>query len=399
MEKIKVAVFFGGQSFEHDVSILTGIQAIEVMDITKYEPIPVYVDKEGLWWTGKSLTDTKTYPITNYKSAKVKQISLSTGDSQTPPHLKIKNACIFGEKYINFDIVLLAFHGGVGESGGMQGIFESNNIPYTGANITSSAIYMNKFATKCICRSLGINVLEEIIITKPTTGNFIDIKAITKDIKVKYPVCAKPLNLGSSVGVYKAKNIEELSAAILNIFKLDSEVIIEPFVENLIEYNIAVIKGKKGEIITSAIESPNNNDTFLSFEDKYGANGGKKKGLTISAMPSDELVNSRRIFTPKLSSKTQKFIEVSAKKLFATMGRAGSPRIDFLADGKKDLVWLNEVNPIPGAFAFYIWENSKPAINYSDLISIIIENGFKDFDEKNKDIDLKTSSSVIFKKK
>ena len=400
MNKIKVAVFFGGKSFEHDVSILTGIQVIQAIDITKYEPFPVYVDSDGYWWTGDALLDTKNYPISDSLKSKLSNVSLQAGEATIRPSLKIINAPLFGKKRIPFDIAFLAFHGAEGESGAFQGLFETLNVAYTGADVISSSVYMSKIATKQICKSLNINVLPETIISKPVNEEFIDIESLLKKVKVSYPLCAKPANLGSSVGVCKVSNKEELSSALLDIFKMDNTAILEPFVENLIEYNIAVMKNLDGEIITSVIESPNNENTFLSFKDKYlSENGAKKKGLNISAMPSDELIESRRKFQPTLTKKQEDFITQSAKSLFDFMGATGNPRIDFLSNKKTGEIWLNEVNPIPGAFAFYLWQNSTHHISYTELIDIIIENGFKNYDKRQYEINLKTSDSSIFKKK
>lgn len=400
MNKIKVAVFFGGKSFEHDVSILTGIQVIQAIDITKYEPFPVYVDSEGYWWTGAELLNTKNYPISDALKSKLSNISLQVGEATIRPSFKILNSTLFGKKRIPFDIAFFAFHGAEGESGAFQGLFETLNVPYTGADILSSSVYMSKIATKQICKTLNINVLPETVIIKPSDTEFIDIEKLLHNVKVSYPLCAKPANLGSSVGVCKVSNKEELSSAILDIFKMDNMAILEPFVENLVEYNVAVMKNLDGKIITSVIESPNNDNTFLSFKDKYlSENGAKKKGLSVSAMPSDELIESRRKFKPDLTAQQENFITQSAESLFAFMGATGNPRIDFLSNKKTGEIWLNEVNPIPGAFAFYLWQNSEYNISYTELIDIVIENGFKNYDARQREINLKTSDSTIFKKK
>ena len=399
MNKIKVAVFFGGPSFEHDVSILTGLQVMQVIDITKYDPFPVYVDIDGNWWTGKALLNMKNYPLNEKVRADLLHISLPVGIKSDTPKFTISNPKIFGKKFIDFDIAFFAFHGNFGENGPMQGIMEALNIPYTGADISSSTLYMSKSETKAICRNLGINVLEEVSISKPSITEKFDISDITKNIKIKYPVFVKPANLGSSVGISKANNKKELEAAILNVFKLDNTVMIEPFVPNLKEYNVAVMKNLDGEIITSVIESPIEKHEFLDFKDKYlASDGAKKTGPAKLAVPTEGLLSMGREYAPKITNEMKDFIENSAKKLFEYMGATGNPRIDFLCDSKTGELWLNEANPIPGAFAFYLWERSKYKINYTKLVDIIIQNGFKNFDARQKSIDLKTSASVIFKK-
>ncbi|MBR1544575.1 MAG: hypothetical protein IJ638_01365, partial [Alphaproteobacteria bacterium] len=311
----------------------------------------------------------------------------------------IFNPKFFGRKVIDFDIAFFAFHGNGGENGPMQGLMELLNIPYTGADISSSTLYMSKAETKAVCRNLGIDVLDEVILSKPNMTEKFNISDMTKEIKIKYPAFVKPANLGSSVGIAKVKNKAELQSAILNVFKLDNTVIIEPFVENLKEYNVAVMKNLDGEIITSVIESPVEKHEFLDFKDKYLASDGTKKvGPAKLAVPSEGLLSMGREYAPKLDKKSQDFIENSAKKLFEYMGATGNPRIDFLCNAKTKKIWLNEVNPIPGAFAFYLWERSKYKINYTKLIDIIIKNGFKNFDARQKNIDLKSSASIIFKK-
>jgi D-alanine-D-alanine ligase len=257
---------------------------------------------------------------------------------------------------------------------------------------------MSKIKTKHICKTLGINVLEEIVLTKPSITENFNIKKVTENLEIKYPVFIKPANLGSSIGIAKATNLNELQSAILQIFKLDTQAIIEPIIENIKEYNIAVIKNTDDEIITSVIETPLNKNNLLDFKEKYLAKDGcKKSGPTKLTVPTEGLLSMGREYNPQISKEMKLFIENSAKKLFAYMGATGNPRIDFLCNSKTGEIWLNEVNPIPGSFGFYLWEKSKYKINYSKLISIIIENGFKNYKNNNINIDLKTSSSRIFK--
>jgi len=387
----KVAVFFGGKSYEHDISILTGLQVCQVMDITKYQPIPVYVNKVGRLFIGPQLLNSKFYPVNEYKESQLTEVVIPVGE--TYPILQQRFG--FFKKKIPFDIAFLAFHGADGESGGWQGLLETAGIPYTGADVKSSAVYMNKKITKDICRALGIKVLDDCIIRKPT-ADFYDIKELLKKFLLKYPVMAKPLSLGSSVGIHRVENLEELAAACIDIFKLGDDAICEPFVENLVEYNVAVIKNKKGEIITSAIEKPKPKGGVLSFADKYLDDGnGKKcaKKKMVSVMPSRQLIESRREFDPKLTPEQEKFIRESATNLLAEMGGTGAPRIDFISDGNTGEIWLNEVNPIPGAWAFYLWEKAEDRITYQELVGILLHN----LNYNAQNIDLKHSASIVFK--
>ncbi|MCL2017276.1 MAG: D-alanine--D-alanine ligase [Alphaproteobacteria bacterium] len=383
----KIAVFFGGQSFEHDVSILTGLQVCQVMDRSRYQPIPVYVDRKGHLWIGKELSYTINYPIDDYMRSKLSRVSLEIGNCGS---LAVTGG-IF-KRRIKFDAAFLAFHGGSGESGAWQGALAAAKITYAGASVLASSVYMSKHITKLLCRQSGINVLPETIVRRPET---IDIAKITAGLDIKYPVIVKPESLGSSVGVSRANNKGELSAALLAVFKMDTAAIIEPFVENLVEYNIAVMK-KDGAIVTSTIETPNSGGEVWSFAGKYMGDGAKKKKTGfLDAMPSDEVLASRREYAPKITAKQENFIRSSAVKLFDLLGANGAPRIDYLCNSKTGEIWLNEVNPIPGAFAFYLWRNSMHAVSYQDLVSILLDNAFNE--ESVQAFDLNASGSKIFK--
>ena len=387
----KVAVFFGGRSYEHDVSVLTGIQVCQVMDVTKYEPIPVYVNKVGRIFVGKQLLDTRFYPVNEYKESLLTEVIIPVGEAY--PVLQQR----FGmfKKKIPFDIAFLAFHGADGESGGWQGLFEAAAVPYTGADVKSSAVYMDKRLAKNICRGLGIKVLDDFVVRKPI-ADFYDIKTILADFPLAYPVMAKPVSLGSSVGIHRCNNFDELCAACVEIFKLGDDAITEPFVENLTEYNVALVRNKAGEIITSAIERPNFSGESLSFADKYLAEGSKKKVGKKVAFSLDalrKLVHSRREFHPNLKPEQENFIRESGMKVFAEMGATGAPRIDFISNGKTGEIWLNEINPIPGSFAFHLWELAKDRITYQEIVDTLLLR--PNYSAQN--IDLKQSASIVFK--
>jgi D-alanine-D-alanine ligase len=386
----KIAVFFGGKSYEHDISVLTGLQVCQVMDITKYQPLPVYMNKVGRLFVGRQLLDSKFYPVNEFKESKLTEVVIPVGE--TYPTLQTR----FGlfKKKIPFDVAFLAFHGADGESGGFQGLLETAGIPYTGAGVLASAVYMDKKVTKDVCRALGIKVLDDFIVKRPA-DDFYDIKKLLDDFPLKYPVMAKPLSLGSSVGVHRCGNLDELCSACVDIFKLGDNVICEPFIENLVEYNVAITKNKDGKIVTSAIEKPNASGEILSFADKYLSKNGKKGGKkgAIPVIPSRALIESRREFSPNITKEQESFIRDSAEKLFAELGATGAPRIDFIGDSKTSEIWLNEVNPIPGSFAFYLWEKSDDKITYQELVDMILANT----NCSVQNIDLKQSASVVFK--
>ena len=391
MQKKKIGVFFGGQSVEHDVSILTGLQVCQVMDVSKYEVVPFYVDNNGAIWTGAPLLSTKSYPIDS--NTKITRMNFVIG--RTDGIALVSEAGIFKKK-IQLDAAFLAFHGGAGESGIYSAMFEAANLPYAGASVLASSVYMSKYVTKLACRALGIKVLPETLVRRPE-GSF-DIDAISKSLKIEFPVIVKPESLGSSVGVSRADNISELAIGLAKVFKVDPVAMIEPFVENLVEYNVAVMS-KNGKTITSAIESPNGGGKLLTFANKYMDDGCKKKSdASLDAMPSDALINSRREYHPNITTEQEEFIRDSAAKLFDAMGATGSPRIDFYSNSETGELWMNEVNPIPGAFAFYLWRATKPSISYQELVSSQLDNAFSRKNEQSKSFNLSAAGSLIFRK-
>ena len=398
MQKKKVFVFFGGKSFEHDVSILTGIDVCMSIDSTKYDVYPVYIDINNKWWFGEELLDKGNYPLNDYVKQDLTRVQFVIKDNKG--FLESEKANIFGmRKRFDFDIAFLAFHGDYGETGFFQGLCETANIPYTGCDAKASAVFMDKSLTKRIAKSLGIPVLEEQVIKKPAGNDFFDIEDLASQIKLPLPLIVKPNSLGSSVGVKKANNNDELYAAILSIFALGDDVLLEPFVENLEEYNISVSRAF-GETKTSVIERPKKkNDELLSFNEKYRAGGSKGKmggkfGGAKTAGAS-AMLSMTRDFNPKeLTENDVKNIQNWAKTLFDEVGGNGDPRIDFLCNSKTKELFMCEVNPLPGSFAYYLWEASDPAVSYTELLTALLDEAENKFARKRQSIIL--TESKIF---
>ncbi len=394
-DKKTVAVLFGGKSPEHDVSILTGLQVIESIDSTAFDIIPVYIDQKGKWWTGKDLLDRKNYHFSDNTKKQLQQIQLNLGEDFTsqPFFSSVKKSMLSKTKKFAFDIAFFAFHGSAGESGQLQGVFETVGIPYTGPRVSSASIWMDKSISKRLFKEAGIKVLPELILKKEEKNNLETIKKLFKKEKLSFPVCAKPCNLGSSICVFKATDMTELYSAILEILKVDTEVMIEPFVKNLIEYNVAVTKSLTGKIEVSAIESPIKNDDCLSFKDKYLSEGGIDNKLSVSL--SEGMASASRDLNPKLTKEQKTFIVESAEKAFVATRGTGAPRIDFLCNNKSKEVWLNEINPIPGSLGYYLWEAKK--VGFTNLLTALIYEALsekKKLDENT--LDLKSFNASIF---
>jgi len=395
-DKKTIAVIFGGKSAEHDISVLTGLQIIEAIDTTQYNPIPVYVDQAGEWWTGQELLNRKNYYLTPKLKKKLSRITLCVGQPAGLAQFNILNAGLLSKKKaIPFDVAFLAFHGTLGEDGTMQGLFEIEEIPFTGCRTLASSVYMNKAVAKAVFRNAGIPVLSEIIIERPEQETFIDIDKLTHNLEITFPVCAKPCNLGSSIGVHKANNLPELHAALLDIFKIDNQVIIEPFVEHLVEYNIAVSKAF-GDLRVSAIERPIRDLELLSFKDKYLANGDLESKLSVPY--TEGMASASREIHPKSLREQQKnIIEESAKKAFTLLSACGAPRIDFLCNETTGEVWLNEVNPFPGSAGYYLWEAATPKVNFTKLVDAMIQEALQEQRRALRIIDPKLTQANIFK--
>lgn len=367
----KIGVIFGGLSVEHEVSVITGMQVMENIDKTKYEVIPIYVNKDGKWLTGNSLMDFKNYKDGNFKDAKEIILSPNHGDNKIYSHPKTVG--LFGKKILGeIDIVFPAFHGMNGEDGTVQGIFELMDIPYVGCGVLGSSVGMDKILMKDVYKANELPVVDYTWFYRSKWLKDKDL--VIKDIETKlsYPLFVKPANLGSSIGISKAKNREDLIDAIEVAIRYDRKIIIEQAVENLREINCAVL-GFDDEVITSLCEEPIGWEEILSFEDKYvktNEKGGKSSG-------------ERRIIPAGIEDNIREEIEELAKKAFITIDGRGISRIDFLLDANNN-VYINEINTLPGSIAFYLWEGK--GYPFKKLIDELIAIAIKVHEEKKENM-------------
>ncbi len=403
-EKKVIAVIFGGRSVEHDVSILTGLQFLEALDPRQYSGLPIYVDPLGQWWTGDTLKKRTHYPLNDSKRKALTEVKLELATNAVgKPTLTTIKKGLMGEKreYIPFDLMVPAIHGSNGEDGTIQGLLEFANVPYSGCRTLGAAATMNKPFAKKQARNANINVLNDLIISRPKQGDFIDPDQIEDQLRsafgsITYPYIVKPCNLGSSVGVGKADDTEGLIGALMSAFKLDNELIIEPFVDNLVEYNVAARRKLDGTIITSAIERPLRSAELLDFKNKYL--GGSEPGSPKAKSGNSEGMASlnRKLNPEELNDKQIRFIRESSIKVFDDMSLAGSVRIDFLCNGETGELWLNEINTIPGSFAYFLWEAAEEATSFLTLTSDIIEEGFVLSAQRLGETDTNVSGATIF---
>ncbi len=353
-----ILILFGGVSAEHEVSVITGLQVVENIDRERYIPYTIYVTKKGELLYLPGLEDRSGFFTVPRKA-------VTFGRDAKGGFVQI-NGALRAEKIYPY-AAYLAFHGGKGESGPMQGLLESMEIPFTSSGQEASAVVMNKALTRRVAETVGIPVAPGMSvfaaeIKKDAAGV---AAAIAK--KLSLPVIIKPVHLGSSIGLNVARTDVELQKFLLEAAFIDNEILIEKYLSLAAEYNCAV-RAMNGTIETSEIERPVSKDEILSFADKY-QRGAKKTG------GASGMASLNRELPAKIDETTQRAIQDMAKKIFVACACKGMVRIDFMLTTDKEL-YLTEANPIPGSMAFYLWEAS--GIPFKQQISDLIEQAVRD---------------------
>ncbi len=382
-DKKKIAVFFGGRSPEHDVSVVTGLQILSAIDQSIYDAYPVYITPQGEWLHGDDLLrDRNSYMLSAASRKKLRNGGLDTSAIGRGRIVSPKRSAFDKETIAEFDVAIPAFHGLNGEDGNIQGLFEFAGIPYVGMRTMASSILMDKAATKRILQSADIPMLPYALIKRPDQGYLIAEETLKGLMgEVAFPCIVKPTHLGSSIGIAKASNMEELRASLPAIFEYDDTAIIEPFVENLVEYNVAV-SAAMGAVRLSAIEKPKTQDELLDFKQKYLSGGGEKTGSKLgqksSAPVSEGMLSLTRDINPDLPAGMGDNINRWALDMFKAVDGTGAPRIDFIGNSKTGELWLNEVNPLPGSFGYFLWEAADDPIFFTDFLSALIEEALRE---------------------
>lgn len=368
--KTKVAVLFGGNSVEHEVSIITGIQAFCALNRDKYEPVPLYIAKDNRLYTGEALGNIETYRDMKACLATATQVLLVP--SERGVDMVRYPAKKWGNNVVgSFEVALPAVHGTNVEDGTLMGMLEMLRVPYAACDLTSSALGMDKFLMKSVLREAGIPVLDAL----PFSGKdyALDSAKIIEKIETEigYPVIVKPVNLGSSVGISKADTRENLIAALDTAFTFASKALVERAVPNLREINCSVL-GDADTARPSACEEPVNSDEILSYRDKYLSGG--KSGKTGSAK-SGGMSSLKRRCPADIPDELTATVQSLAVRTFQALGCSGVSRIDFLNDTQTGELWVNEINTIPGSLSFYLWEAA--GLPFDVLLDEMIALAFK----------------------
>ena len=344
--KTKLAVFFGGRSVEHDVSIVTGLQAIEHVNLEKYAVIPVYLARNGAWYIGEKLLDVSIFQEFEKHEAEVTQVRLSTVPGE---------GLLTDKGALAVDVALLCMHGLHGEDGTLQGLLELADIPYTSPSVGGSAAGMDKALMKKVFAGCGFPMMPSIDVTRHAY-QMADEQWLAKMEALGYPLYVKPANLGSSIGISRVENRDALKDAIDLAFAYDRKVVVEKGVADAMEINCSVL-GIADDCRASLCEKPLGWKDFLTFEDKY-LRGGKGKNAATRQIPApiEETMTDR--------------IQTLAKQIFTEMDCKGVVRIDFLVDNQTGELYVNEINTIPGSMAFYLWEPC--GLSYEALIDELV---------------------------
>jgi D-alanine-D-alanine ligase len=369
----RILVAYGGQSVEHEISVITALQAMQSLDPTRYEVIPLYISPKGSWHTGTALFSRNFYKKWNENLSQTQALAcLNT--SQYPGLYPIYNQQVDLSSPLLIDVALMAFHGQYGEDGCLQGVFECAGIPYTSSPVAASAIAMNKHLCKSIVSKCGLRTLPSFLLTRENVrrqGLETHAHACLKVIEAAgfnpWPLFIKPNNKGSSIGVGKASHFNELKQAMAYALRFDHEVLIEPCIDKLLEINVSVLDDDP--IRVSVVEIPVASDKILSYEDKYLRGGKNKTGST----PSQGMAGlTRKIDPHDLDIHIRHQAQEWAKKAFLEIGCSGVVRIDFMLDLASGHLYFNELNSIPGSLAFYLWEQSHPRLLYPELLEKLI---------------------------
>lgn len=375
--KKQVAVFFGGRSAEHDVSIITGLQLMDNADIAKYDLIPVYITREGAWFTGEALRNIETFKHFDPQTKGLLPCWLSPVAGERA--LKAEVTRTFGKKIQSYpiDVAIPAMHGMHGEDGTLQGLFELADIPYVGPAVLGSACGMDKIVMKSVFRDNGIPVLDAVAFDR---GEFeLDREGVLDRIEgaLPYPIFVKPANLGSSIGISKATDRASLREAVEVAIHYDHRILAEKGVNHLKEVNCSVLGiGARAE--TSELEEPVSWKEFLTFEEKYMRGGKDAK----SSGGKGGMASLDRKIPAEITPEQAQLIREISLQAFAALDCCGVVRIDYIIDLDEEKIYLNEINTLPGSFAFYLWE--PKGMPYRQLIDRLVELAQERFAIKTK---------------
>lgn len=369
--KIKIGVIYGGETVEHEVSVISALQAMNNLNEDKYDIVPIYISKDRIWYTGHMLRDIEFYKefedekkyatkVMLYKKGKTFLLQRTTG--------------IFRKDITDLDVILPVVHGNNVEDGSLAGLLDSIGIPYVGSHVLGGALGQDKVVMKQVMESVNLPIVPY---TWFYDSEYLDNKEnILKEIKkIGYPVIVKPATLGSSIGIEVAKNEKDIESKIEDAMEYDTKIVVEKVIENLTEVNASVLGNYEYQKV-SPLEEVMGEDEILSFADKYLGNA-KSKGTASKGMAS-----TSRIVPARISEKLTKEIQDTAKQVFKVLNLSGVCRVDFLIDNKENKFYVNEPNTCPGSLSFYLWKEA--GMKYSELLDEMVSIAIKEYKHRNQ---------------
>lgn len=379
--KIKVGVIFGGETVEHEVSIITAVQAMNFMDTEKYDIVPIYISKDRIWYTGKMLMEMDIYKdFDNLKRFAKKVVLVKKEDGFFLQSTK----GIFKRNIEELDLAFPIVHGKGVEDGSLAGYLESIGIPYVGCSMLGASLGQDKVVMKQVMKDYNIPMANY---TWFYDVEYLDNREeiINNIKKIGYPVIVKPARLGSSIGISVIKDEKEIEKGIEEAIKYDNKIIVEEVINNLLEVNCSVV-GNYEYAETSAIAEMLTKNDFLTYEDKYiGGSKGKMKGAkSASKVSTGEMSTSEMVIPARISDDLNKQVKELSLKTFKALNLSGVVRVDFLIDKKTNKVYVNEPNTIPGSLSFYLWKPVNK--DYKTLLDDIITLAIRDYKNNAKKV-------------
>jgi D-alanine-D-alanine ligase len=365
-----VAVMFGGRSLEHDVSVVSGLQILHAVDPERFAPMPIYIDQSLRWWVGDELWHKESFKGGGPDRAHATEVALSPGFGTSMLAPVGSPAGIGFSRPISVDVFIPVLHGTFGEDGSIQGQLELGGCAYVGSGVLASAVGMNKRMTKIVASHAAVPIVPWLSCERSVLDRGHDwMRDYPAKVEASFgwPVIVKPCNLGSSAGVTTANDADEMVAGILKVFEYDVEALIEPFIRNRLEINVAV--AGLDVPVASVTEMPvTSQASILSFSEKYKREGRKSIGS------SEGMAGALRVLDPSdLPAEMRASAQRHATTVFAALGCEGISRIDFLVDADRGTLYFNEINTLPGSLAFYLWSAAPHYWTITELLARLID--------------------------
>ena len=379
--KTNIGVFFGGRSTEHEISVISASQAMAAINRDKYDVTPIYISKQGKWYTGDLLFDTANYRDMNALMAKCQEVYMRPiyGDY----NLYKARKPLFGSDVVTkLDVVIPVLHGSNVEDGIFEGVLQTIGIPYAGCDVLASANGMDKITMKMILQACNIPVVDYVWFTDKQWSAQREELIAQVESKLQYPVIVKPANLGSSVGIGCAHNREELIDKVDTAEQYSSRIVVEYMVKDLQEINCSVI-GDCDEYQMSVLEQPLTSQDILTYTDKYmgGTKGAQGMAASAKKFPAD---------LPEAETKRIQFL---AGETFRVLSCHGVSRVDVMIEGASQpdetgcrKIYVNEINTIPGSLSFYLWEGT--GLRFDEEMQLLVKLALK----RKREQEMKTVS-------